>query len=49
MQPRERLNVTQLLKHPFITGDYEHTIIKQTEFDFKRFYSEDIQSRYLSF
>jgi serine/threonine protein kinase len=49
MKPQERANVYQLLRHPFITGDYQQPKVKPglNEFDFKRFYSEDRPNKYL--
>jgi serine/threonine protein kinase len=42
MKPKERYNVYQLLRHPFITGDYQQPVAaKIKEIEFKRYHSEE--------
>lgn len=54
MEPKERLNVYQLLRHPFITGDVFtfHNVAQFTEKNYEfenKFFSEDKNTRYFNF
>jgi serine/threonine protein kinase len=54
MEPKERWNVYQLLRHPFITGDVFtfHNVAQFTEKNYEfenKFFSEDKNTRYFYF